>query len=133
MKNFNEKIKKALKEKHMTQGKLCKELGITDAGFIRMIEADSIKVKTLEQICDILELPLSYFLDIDSKPTGLWKRLVDEATEEAKKWKFRAYELEEQMGIGNFHNVSESRGVFNAKNRKPVFLAPNYLRFHLQK
>ncbi len=135
MKDFSEKIKKALKEKKMTKGALCEKIGMSIDGFKSMEDNNTIKVVTLEKICEVLDLPIDYFLDIPikSSPVGFWKRLVDEATAEAQRWKIRAYELEEQMGVGNFHNVSERRGVFNAKNRKPVFLAPNYLRFHLHK
>lgn len=138
MKNFNEKIKKALKEKQMTQGKLCKELGITDAGFIRMIEAESIKVKTLEQICEILEIPITYFLDIEPEkvePVGFWKKMMKDMSEEMDKLRIRAYSAEEILyknGLGNFNVVSGRRGVsYVQKNRKPSFFVPNHLRFHL--
>jgi len=131
MKNFQEKLKKALKSKGMTQGQLCEKIEMSMDGFKRMIDNDNVKVKTLEQICEILEVDIDYFLDIPVKPTpvGFWKRLVDEATAEAQKWKIRAYELEEQMGIGNFNHVSGRRGG----SVRPIFLGQNSLTFSLTK
>lgn len=115
MKNFSEKLKKALKAKGMTQGKLCEEIGMSMDGFKRMVDADNIKVKTLEQICDVLGVTLNYFLEIEpvkAEPVGFWKRLIEEATMEAQNWKIRAYQLEEQLGqSGNFKYVSGRQGV----------------------
>ncbi len=105
MENFAEKLKKALKDKGMTQGELCEKIGMTPNGLKKMIDLGTTRVDTLESICKVLDVPITYFLDIEipkPAPVGLWKRLVDEATEEAKKWKYRAYELEEQLGVGNF-------------------------------
>ncbi|MDI9858019.1 helix-turn-helix domain-containing protein [Flectobacillus roseus] len=114
MKNFAEKLKKALKEKGMTQVELCEKIGMSQGGIKRMIDSGSTRVDTLEKICDILGVPITYFLDVETKeePVGFWKRLVEEATTEAQNWKIRAYQLEEQLSkSGNFKYVSRRQGV----------------------
>lgn len=114
MKNFSEKLKKALKEKGITQGRLCKEIGMTDSGFIRMIDNNNIKVDTLEQICKVLDIPVTYFLDIEIKPEGFWERMMNDMSEEIKALRMRAYRAEDQLnklGVGNFNYVSRRQGV----------------------
>ncbi len=115
MKNFSEKLKKALKDKGMTKGKLCEHIGMSLDGFKSMEDNDTIKVRTLEQICEVLDVPLNYFLDIEpvkAEPVGFWKRLVEEATLEAQNWKIRAYKAESQLTqSGNFRFVSKRQGV----------------------
>ncbi len=118
MDNINLKLKNALKEKHMTQGDLCNKLGITQNGLRKMIDNNSMKIETLEQICKILELPMSYFLDIDiqNRPDSFWKRMVTDMNDEIANWRLRAYKAEEllkQNGI-NFHSVSKCGGVLAA-------------------
>jgi ribosome-binding protein aMBF1 (putative translation factor) len=41
MKNFAEKLKKALKEKGMTQVELCEKIGMSQGGIKRMIDSGS--------------------------------------------------------------------------------------------
>jgi DNA-binding Xre family transcriptional regulator len=64
MKNFNEKLKKVLKEKG-SQKSLSMAIGMSEAGFVQMVNNNSIKVETLEKICTELDLPIAYFLDIE--------------------------------------------------------------------
>ncbi|NBA78904.1 helix-turn-helix domain-containing protein [Emticicia sp. ODNR4P] len=114
MKNFAEKLKKALKEKGMTQVELCEKIGMSQGGIKRMIDSGSTRVDTLEKICEILGVQITYFLDVETKeePVGFWKRLVEEATTEAQNWKIRAYQLEEQLSkSGNFKYVGRRQGV----------------------
>lgn len=112
MKNFSEKLKKLLKEKSITQGQLCEKIGMSQDGLKKMIDNESIKVKTLESICDTLDVPLTYFLDVEVKPEGFWKKLVEDTMEELSQWKIRAYKAESQLTqSGNFKYVSRSSGM----------------------
>lgn len=140
MKDFSEKIKKALKEKKMTKGTLCEKIGMSIDGFKSMEDNNTIKVITLEKICEVLELPMTYFLEIEEpkiEPVGFWKKMIQDMSDELNQYRMRAYRAEELLnknGIVNFNYVSERRGVImKTKNRKPIFFRPTYLRFHLQK
>ena len=114
MVNFNEKLKKALKDKGISQKQLVGMIGMTEGGFISMLNNNSIKVETLEKICETLDIPITYFLDIQVEPEGFWKRMINELSEEVKNLRMRAYRAEEVLqkhGIGNFNCVSKSTAV----------------------
>ncbi len=112
MKNFTEKLKKALKEKGISQKELAQRIEMSESGLIKMMNNNTIQVETLETICGILDVPITYFLDIEIKPVGFWRRLLDEANQEAQNWKLRAYQLEEQLSQQpNFKYVSRRQGV----------------------
>lgn len=121
MKNFNEKLKKVLKEKGRSQKSLSMAIGMSEAGFVQMVNNNSIKVETLEKICTELDLPIAYFLDIEleiQKPVqddgSIWKRMLTDMNEEISNWRLRAYKAEEllkQHGIANFRGVSKQVGV----------------------
>ena len=77
MKNFSEKLKNALKQRKMTKGRLCELLDISINGIKEMEDRNNMKVETLEEICKILELPLTYFLDVEVKPSeGYWGEVI---------------------------------------------------------
>lgn len=137
MENFAEKLKKALKEKGLTQGELCEKIGMTPGGLKRMIDHNTTRVDTLQHICKELNIPITYFIEVEIKPEGFWKKMIQDMSDEMNNLRMRAYRAEEivsKHGLGNFRNVSGRRGVINvAKNRKPVFFRPVSLRFHLQK
>lgn len=112
MKNFSEKLKKALKDRGMTQAELCDKIGMSQGGIKRMLDTGSTRVDTLEEICKVLDLPLTYFLEIEVKPVGFWQRLLDDYAQEALEWRKKFYELEEKMAQVNFNWVSKSeRGL----------------------
>jgi len=138
MKDFSEKLKKALKDKKLSQKALSQKIEMSEVGFSNMISNNSLKVETLEKICEVLDVPISYFLDIEPEkvePVGFWKKMIQDMSDEMNNLRMRAYRAEELLsknGLGNFSVVSERRGVLNvAKNRKNVFFRPNSLRFHL--
>lgn len=114
MKGFSEKLKKLLKERSMTQGQLCEKIGVTQDGLKKMIDNDTMKVKTLEQICEVLDVQVSYFIELEIKPEGFWERMLNDMADEIKTLKMRAYRAEDQLnklGIGNFKYVSGRQGV----------------------
>jgi DNA-binding Xre family transcriptional regulator len=112
MKNFAEKLKKALKDKGVKQKELAVRIGMSEAGLIKMIANGSVQVETLEKICEELEIPITYFLEVDIKPEGFWKKLVEDTMEELNQWKIRAYKAESQLTqSGNFKYVSRRQGV----------------------
>lgn len=109
MKEFPEKLKKALKAKKMTKGALCNEIGMTLDGFKAMEDNETIKVKTLEKICEVLDVDISYFLDIEIEPTkseGYLRRFIDDVVKESNEWRMKYYQLYEQTL--NFNLVSKS-------------------------
>lgn len=121
MKDFSNKLKTRLKERGMTQGELCEKIEMTPQGLNNMIKSDSIKVRTIEDICHVLDIDLSYFIEVESKPNGIWKRLLDEANSEAQRWKMRAFELEEKFGVGNFHKLSRYVNSFFCSQNLEIY------------
>ncbi|PWK27215.1 Cro/C1-type helix-turn-helix DNA-binding protein [Arcicella aurantiaca] len=107
MKDFSNKLKYRLKEIGMTQGELCEKIGMTANGLRKAIEHNSLQVSTVEAISKALETNIGYFIEIETKPTGMWQRLLDEANTEAQRWKMRAFELEEKFSVGNFQKLSK--------------------------
>ena len=119
MKNFSEKFKTALRQKGMTQGNLCERIGMTQDGIKKMIENETIKVKTLEQICEVLEVPITYFLDVEPEkvePVGFWKKMMKDMSEEMDKLRIRAYSAEEQLSNLRAGNFSLRIGLVNNIN-----------------
>ncbi|WP_345948340.1 MULTISPECIES: helix-turn-helix domain-containing protein [unclassified Mucilaginibacter] len=47
----------------MTLAELSKQIEMTEAGFYKMLATDSIKVKTLKKISEVLQIPLPAFLN----------------------------------------------------------------------
>ena len=121
MKDFSSKLKRALKEKKVSQKTLAANIGMSETGFVQMINNSSIKVETLERICEELGLPINYFFEdaqevkVQDSET-VWKRLINEVTDEATSWRLKAYRYEDilkQNGI-TFHSVSKRGGVLAA-------------------
>ena len=109
MKDFSDKLKKRLKERGMTQGELCERMTkMTPAGLINMIKEDSIKVRVLEEICAILEVPMDYFIEVESKPTGAWQKAIDTAYDDLKKTRLMLFQYQEKFGVLNFNWLSKS-------------------------
>lgn len=122
MKNFNEKLKKVLKDRGRSQKSLSISIGMSEAGFVQMINNNSIKVETLEKICTELNVPFSYFLEdeenssIEVKDESFWERMVDDLMAEVKSLKIQVYRKDNLLrknGI-NFHSVSKCGGVLAA-------------------
>ena len=121
MKNFSEKLKRALRERGITQEELCQhpKINMTSTGFGRTVKNDNLTIVQLENICEILNLEMDYFLEIKlSKPEGAWKRMISELSNELNDVKIKLYQIQES-GV-NFLKVSR----YNAScGRYPFFYA----------
>lgn len=65
--NYN-KIRSLSEERKLSIRKLCIQTGITDVGFRKMIEKDTMKIATLEKIAGVLKVHPVYFFKDDGKP-----------------------------------------------------------------
>jgi len=63
MKNIDLKIKKLLESKEISASRFCKKIGVTESGYTYMIKNESMKLKTLYKISEVLQVPVSYFFD----------------------------------------------------------------------
>jgi transcriptional regulator with XRE-family HTH domain len=62
--NYN-RIKKLMEDNKVTAQMLCANTKISISGFWKMLEKETMKVKTLEQIADYFNVSISYFFDDD--------------------------------------------------------------------
>jgi len=60
---LSEKIKNLAKSKHYTMKMLCEKIPMSRLGLHRTLENDTMKVRTLSKISEILEVNITYFLD----------------------------------------------------------------------
>jgi transcriptional regulator with XRE-family HTH domain len=56
-------IRQQAKALGITLSDLAKHIEMTEAGFYKMLSTDSIKVKTLKKVSDVLKQPVAYFFD----------------------------------------------------------------------
>lgn len=106
--NFSEKLKKALKDKGMTQEELCNhpKIRMTSTGFGRTVKNGNLTITQLEDICEILDVEMDYFLELKlSKPEGAWKRMINELSSELNDVKIKLYQMQESSV--NFLRVSK--------------------------
>lgn len=113
MVDFRLKLKKILKERGVSQMQLCKEIEMTEQGFINSSKNDNLTICKLEHICKYLNVPMSYFLEIEEKPVGYWKKLIEDISRESNDWRMRCYQLEEKIST-NFHTLSRYVNPFFA-------------------
>jgi transcriptional regulator with XRE-family HTH domain len=59
------KIQTLLKEKKITFADFAKSVDYTHAGLMRAFDKDNLTLKTLEQICSVLEVDFSYFFETE--------------------------------------------------------------------
>jgi len=60
-------IKYECEKKNINQKTLCLQLDITEAGFKRMFDKESLKLSTLEQVCYYLKVDLTELLERSKK------------------------------------------------------------------
>ncbi len=65
--NLEEKIKKILSDKKLSQEKLANKIGMSKANLYNCFKRNSIETKNLEKIAEVLEVPVSYFFDENDK------------------------------------------------------------------
>ena len=63
MQNFEETIRKLLREKNMNIRDFSKEVGISDVTLYKIFKRDSIETKHLERMSEVLDVPVSVFFD----------------------------------------------------------------------
>jgi transcriptional regulator with XRE-family HTH domain len=63
-----DRIKYRCEEIGLSIRKLCQQIGISDAGYYKMIENKSFKVETLEKMAVILQVSVTYFFDNSTNP-----------------------------------------------------------------
>lgn len=56
-------IRQQAKALGITLSDLAKHIEMTEAGFYKMLSTDSIKVKTLKKVSEVLKQPVNYFFD----------------------------------------------------------------------
>jgi transcriptional regulator with XRE-family HTH domain len=56
-------IRQQAKAKGITLSDLVKHIEMTEAGFYKMLSSESIKVKTLRKIAEVLQQPISFFVE----------------------------------------------------------------------
>jgi|GEM_PF-1743670 len=56
-------IRQQAKALGITLSDLAKHIEMTEAGFYKMLSTDSIKVKTLKKVSEVLKQPIPYFFD----------------------------------------------------------------------
>ena len=60
---IREIVEKKLKEKEISILTLCKKIGITQQGYYSIFKNKSLKIKTLQSIAEVLEVPIIIFFD----------------------------------------------------------------------
>lgn len=70
---------------------------MTANGLKKMIDHNTTRVDTLEAICKELNVPITYFIEVEIEPEGFWKRMINELSEEVKNLRMRAYRAEEVL------------------------------------
>jgi transcriptional regulator with XRE-family HTH domain len=65
--NLEANIRQQAKATGVTLAELAKRIEMTEAGFYKMLSTDSIKLKTLKKIAEVLQRPVSYFIDHSAK------------------------------------------------------------------
>lgn len=70
------RIKDLCSEKKVSFSELCSAINIGESGLYRMIQANSTKIETLEQIAKFFDVPISYFFD-DEKGNDEYDVLID--------------------------------------------------------
>ena len=56
-------IRQQAKALGITLAEVAKQIEMTEAGFYKMLSTDSIKVKTLKKLSEVLKQPIVYFFD----------------------------------------------------------------------
>ena len=69
--NYNE-LKRVAESKNFTIKRLAEEIGLTSNGLKRSIEAETMSIKTLRDLCDILQISIAEFFGEATPDDGQW-------------------------------------------------------------
>ncbi|MBS7563773.1 helix-turn-helix transcriptional regulator [Mucilaginibacter sp. Bleaf8] len=78
--NLEVNIRQQAKVKGITLAELAKDIEMTEAGFYKMLSTDSIKLKTLKKIAEVLQMPISYFIENKAKKSAVYQNERFETT-----------------------------------------------------
>lgn len=71
--NLEVNIRQQAKSLGITLADLAKQIEMTEAGFYKMLSTDSIKVKTLKKIAEVLQKPMVYFIENNPKKPAMYQ------------------------------------------------------------
>ena len=69
--NYNE-LKRVAESKNFTIKRLAEEIGLTSNGLKRSIEGETMSIKTLRDLCDILQISIAEFFGEGTTGDGQW-------------------------------------------------------------
>lgn len=69
--NYNE-LKRVAESKNFTIKRLADEIGLTSNGLKRSIEGETMSIKTLRDLCDILQISIAEFFNEATPSDGQW-------------------------------------------------------------
>ena len=69
--NYNE-LKRVAESKNFTIKRLAEEIGLTSNGLKRSIEGETMSIKTLRDLCDILQISIAEFFGEATPDDGQW-------------------------------------------------------------
>jgi len=69
--NYNE-LKRIAESKNFTIKRLADEIGLTSNGLKRSIEGETMSIKTLRDLCDILQISIAEFFGEATPGDGQW-------------------------------------------------------------
>lgn len=124
------KIKELAKEKNLTLKKLAIEIGLSEAGFHKMLKTNKFKVEELKKISQLFNVPLTALmslddiLPVDPKTIELkneiikLKNRIEELEEKLQDKKFiiemlRDKEFHSNLADRNFRNNIEILGIYD--------------------
>jgi transcriptional regulator with XRE-family HTH domain len=67
MRTIKETIDREVKRKNLTKKEFAERIGMTEAGFYRLLKHNDMKLSTLEEMGKVLEIPVEKFFDNDEK------------------------------------------------------------------
>lgn len=76
MKKVAEKIKILLEKRNMTKKELCRRIDVTETGFAKMLQNNTLRIDVLEQIAKELDADITYFIsdDKEKNDTNDWQK-----------------------------------------------------------
>ncbi len=80
-----ELIKKIAENKKISISKLISEIEMTESGFYAMFRNDSVKIKTLQKIANVLDVEIGYFFGNDEESAQEQNQGSNDVEEKASK------------------------------------------------
>ena len=109
------KIKELCEKKNIKLKELAEMIGITPEGITNIIKTNSTKIDTLERIAGILNVPVTYFFDIEYKPEPDGK--IDILEEKIELYQKQVRLLEDHIETLKKHNKELESHLIKEKSR----------------